>query len=159
MRTKLLHILRNLFWAGIIGFIPIQYGLADDYMKGLAKERISVKALLPQMPSKTIIHQEYSYPKETPLLEAYLIEIPVGQATSIHSHQVPLLAYILSGQLETNYGSKGVKISKEGDIFVEAMEWCHFGKTIGSSPVRILAIYLNSQDSKQAKSSECKALQ
>jgi quercetin dioxygenase-like cupin family protein len=132
---------------------------ADDYMRGLSKDRISVQSLLPLMPSKTIIGQDYAYPKATPLLESYLIEIPPGQKTAIHLHQVPLLAYVLSGKLETNYGSRGTKVSVAGDLFVEAIEWCHFGQTVGSQPVRILAIYLNSVGSDQKKSVDCSAMQ
>lgn len=159
MKLKLQGILRNAFFIIVIGITPIANGYADDYVRGLSKERISVQALLPQMPSKTIINQDYQYPKETPLLEAYLIEIPAGQSTSIHLHQVPLLAYIVSGQLQTNYGSKGIKTSAAGDIFIEAIDWCHFGKAMGSSPVRLLAVYLNGIESKQQKSMDCKALQ
>lgn len=132
---------------------------ADDYMRGLSKDRISVQSLLPLMPSKTIIGQDYAYPKATPLLESYLIEIPPGQKTAMHLHQVPLLAYVLSGKLETNYGSRGTKVSVAGDLFVEAIEWCHFGQTVGSQPVRILAIYLNSVGSDQKKSVDCSAMQ
>jgi quercetin dioxygenase-like cupin family protein len=132
---------------------------ADDYMRGLSNDRISVQSLLPLMPSKTIIGQDYAYPKGTPLLESYLIEIPPGQKTAIHLHQVPLLAYVLSGKLETNYGSRGTKVSVAGDLFVEAIEWCHFGQTVGSQPVRILAIYLNSVGSAQKKSVDCSAMQ
>jgi quercetin dioxygenase-like cupin family protein len=132
---------------------------ADDYMRGLSKDRISVQSLLPLMPSKTIIGQDYAYPNATPLLESYLIEIPPGQKTAMHLHQVPLLAYVLSGKLETNYGSRGTKVSVAGDLFVEAIEWCHFGQTVGSQPVRILAIYLNSVGSDQKKSVDCPAMQ
>lgn len=132
---------------------------ADDYAQGLAKDRISVKTLLPQMPSKTIIGQDYPYPNGTPLIESYLIEIPPGQKTGIHLHQVPLLAYIISGRLETNYGTKGSKVSAAGDVFIEAIEWCHFGKALGTEPVQILAIYLNSVGGTQKKSVDCAALQ
>lgn len=159
MKSKLKRILSRIWSVIIVGLVPMESGLADDYAKGLVKERISVRAVLPQMPSKTIINQEYRYPQNPPLLEAYIIEIPAGQSTSIHLHQVPLLAYVLSGELETNYGSKGIKTIRAGDMFVEAIEWCHFGKAAGSSPVRLLAMYLNELDSKRQKSIECKALQ
>jgi quercetin dioxygenase-like cupin family protein len=152
-----------------LGLVPLFLGVAglhaesalaaDDYALGLAKDRISVKTLLPLMPSKTIIGQDYPYPNGTPLIESYLIELPPGQKTGIHLHQVPLLAYIISGRLETNYGSRGSKVSTAGDVFVEAIEWCHFGQTIGTEPVRILAIYLNSVGSSQKKSVDCAALQ
>jgi quercetin dioxygenase-like cupin family protein len=143
----------------VAGFQAESALAADDYALGLAKDRISVKTLLPQMPSKTIIGQDYSYPNGTPLIESYLIELPPGQKTGIHLHQVPLLAYIISGRLETHYGSRGSKVSAAGDVFVEAIEWCHFGQTIGAEPVRILAIYLNSVGSPQKKSVDCTALQ
>lgn len=132
---------------------------ADDYALGLAKGRISVQTLLPSMPSKTIIGQDYEYPKNAPLIESYLIEIPPGQKTGVHLHQVPLLAYIISGRLETNYGSKGTKVSSKGDVFIEAIEWCHFGRTLGTDPVRILAVYLNSEGSTQKKSVDCSVMQ
>ena len=140
---------------GLVGLYSAPSFAADDYVLGLAKERISVKTLLPLMPSKTIIGQDYEYPKGSPLIESYLIEIPPGQKTGIHLHQVPLLAYIISGRLETNYGSKGSKVSLAGDVFVEAIEWCHFGQTLGTEPVKILAIYLNSVGSSLKKSIDC----
>jgi quercetin dioxygenase-like cupin family protein len=151
-----------------LGLLPLLLGLAglhsepalaaDDYALGLAKDRISVKTILPLMPEKTIIGQDYTYPNGSPLIETYLIELPPGQKTGIHLHEVPLLAYIISGRLETNYGSKGSKVSTAGDIFIEAIEWCHFGQTLGTEPVRILAIYLNSAGSTQKKSVDCTAL-
>ena len=151
-----------------LGLLPLLLGFAglysesalakDDYALGLAKDRISVKTILPLMPEKTIIGQDYTYPNGSPLIETYLIELPPGQKTGIHLHQVPLLAYIISGRLETNYGSKGSKVSTAGDMFVEAIEWCHFGQTLGTEPVKILAIYLNSVDGAQKKSVDCAAL-
>lgn len=152
-----------------LGLAPLLLGLAglhsgsalaaDDYALGLAKDRISVKTLLPLMPSKTIIGQDYAYPKGSPLIESYLIEVPSGQKTGIHLHQVPLLAYIILGRLETNYGSKGSKISSTGDVFIEAIDWCHFGQALETEPVKILAIYLNAVGSVQKKSVDCAALQ
>lgn len=142
----------------LVGLHSVPAHAADDYVLGLAKDQISVKALTLRMPSKTIIGQDYAYPNGSPLIESYLIELPPGQKTGIHLHQVPLLAYILSGQLETNYGSKGSKVSVAGDVFIEAMEWCHFGRTLGTEPVRILAVYLNSAGSASKKSVDCAAL-
>jgi hypothetical protein len=99
---------------GVAGLHAESALAADDYAQGLVKDRISVKTLLPQMPSKTIIGQDYPYPNGKPLIESYLIELPPGQKTGIHLHQVPLLAYIISGRLETNYGSRGSKVSTAG---------------------------------------------
>ena len=166
VRAKLVRTTKHRFYKkgllALLGLVSPFFApavAADDYMRGLSKDRISVQSLLPLMPSKTIIGQDYAYPKATPLLESYLIEIPPGQKTAMHLHQVPLLAYVLSGKLETNYGSRGTKVSVAGDLFVEAIEWCHFGQTVGSQPVRILAIYLNSVGSDQKKSVDCSAMQ
>jgi hypothetical protein len=83
----------------LTGLYSRPFFAADNYAPSLTKDRISVKKLLPLMPSKTIIGQDYEYPKGSPLIESYLIEIPLGQKTGIHLHQVPLLAYIISGRL------------------------------------------------------------
>jgi len=157
MLKKVMLALASLLFS-LAGLYSAPSFAADDYALGLAKDRISVRALLPLMPSKTIIGQDYEYPKGSPLIESYLIEIPSGQKTGIHLHQVPLLAYIISGRLETNYGSKGSKVSSAGDVFIEAIEWCHFGQTLGTEPVRILDVYLNAVGSNQKKSVDCAAL-
>jgi quercetin dioxygenase-like cupin family protein len=153
-KAKLSLVLGRLL-LGLTGLYAAAPFAADDYALGLAKDQISVKTLLPLMPSKTIIGQDYEYPKGAPLIESYVIEIPPGQKTGIHLHQVPLLAYIISGRIETNYGSKGSKVSSAGDVFIEAMEWCHFGQALGTEPVKILAIYLNSVGSSLKKSIDC----
>lgn len=143
--------------ASLLGFTA---AVAQDSAARIAREEsIIAKAILMEQPSKTIIGQDYQYLPGTPLIAPFLIEIPAGQKTSIHYHQVPFLAYILSGQIETDYGSKGKKVTSAGGLFVEAINWCHFGRALGSEPVRILAIYLDQSQASLARSVDCQDLQ
>lgn len=92
--------------------------------------------------TKTIVGQDFKFPSGAPLVKAYIIELPVGKATSLHSHSVPLIAYVVSGTLEVDYGSKGKKTLTAGNGFIEAMNWCHVGRAIGDQPVKLIGIYL-----------------
>ena len=99
--------------------------------------------------SATDVGQEYRYPSGEPVLLAYRIVVKSGQKTSWHKHSVPLFAYIMSGALEIDYGSKGIKKFKKGMGFVEAIDWCHQGLGVGDEDAVILGLYLaeNSPDS------------
>lgn len=111
---------------------------------------------IPLMQSpKTTLGQDFKYPAGRPLIKPYMIDIPVGMQTSLHKHYVPLFVYVVSGGLEVDYGSKGKKIYKPGASFVEAIDWCHFGKAAGKTPVRILGVYLGQETPDQIKPDTC----
>lgn len=104
---------------------------------------------------KTTLGQDFKYPAGKPLIKAFNIEIPVGKQTSLHKHLIPLFVYVVSGDLEVDYGSKGKKIYKAGTSFVEAIDWCHFGKVAGKAPVKIIGVYLGEQVPDQIKPDNC----
>jgi len=104
---------------------------------------------------KTILGQEFKYPAGQPLVKAFNIYIPVGKQTSLHKHAIPLFIYVVSGDLEVDYGSKGKKIFKSGTSYIEAIEWCHVGKVAGKTPVKIIGIYLGEQNPDQIKPETC----
>lgn len=110
---------------------------------------------IPMDSAKTIIGQDFRYPSGTPQIQAFEIEIPPGQQTTLHRHAIPLFAYIASGDLELDYGSKGKKIMRSGTSFVEAINWCHFGKPLGNQSVRIIAVYLGQNNPDLAISEDC----
>lgn len=110
---------------------------------------------IPMESAKTIIGQDFRYPSGTPQIQAFEIEIPPGQQTTLHRHAIPLFAYIASGDLELDYGSKGKKIVRSGTSFVEAINWCHFGKPLGNQSVRIIAVYLGQKNPDLAISEDC----
>ena len=110
---------------------------------------------IPMESVKTIIGQDFRYPSGAPQIQAFEIEIPPGQQTTLHRHAIPLFAYIASGDLELDYGSKGKKIVRSGTSFVEAINWCHFGKPLGNQSVRIIAVYLGQKNPDLAISEDC----
>jgi len=107
---------------------------------------------------KTILGQDFKYPAGQPLIKAFDILIPAGKQTSIHKHAIPLFIYVVSGDLEVDYGSKGKKIFKPGTSYIEAIEWCHVGKVAGKNPVKIIGIYLGEQNPDQIKPESCAKL-
>lgn len=104
---------------------------------------------------KTTLGQDFKYPAGQPLIEAFNIEIPVGKQTDLHKHLVPLYVYIVSGDLEVDYGSKGKKIYKPGTSYVEAIDWCHIGKAAGKTPAKVIGIYLGEKTPDQIKPVAC----
>ncbi len=110
---------------------------------------------IPMESANTIIGQDFRYPSGSPQIQAFEIEIPPGQQTTLHRHAIPLFAYIASGDLELDYGSKGKRIVRAGSSFVEAINWCHFGKPLGNQSVRIIAVYLGQKNPDLAISEDC----
>jgi len=109
--------------------------------------------------NKTIIGQEFKFPSGSPLINSFYIEIAPGKKTDIHQHLVPLYVYVVSGELEVDYGSKGKKVIPAGSSYMEAMNWCHYGKSAGKGPVTLIAAYLGQEKPDQIKPETCAKLQ
>ena len=83
-----------------------------------------------------------SYPDGPVNITSAMVTIPPGGTTGWHSHEVPLFAHILEGELTVDYGEKGTKTYRAGDSVLEAMNWPHNGTNTGSVPMRLIAIYM-----------------
>ncbi len=94
-----------------------------------------------------VLGEPLTYPAGPLNITAATVTIPSGGETGWHSHHVPLFAYILEGELTVDYASKGIRIYKAGDSVLEAMNWPHNGRNLGSVPVRLLAVYMGGGDS------------
>jgi quercetin dioxygenase-like cupin family protein len=91
----------------------------------------------------TVTGEPIRYPTgASPHVTAVEITIQPGQQTGWHTHPVPLVAYILEGELTVDYGAKGKRTYRKGDTFVEAMNEAHNGHNAGHEPVRLLAVIL-----------------
>ena len=121
---------------GLVLGAPVQ---AD---KVLATKGVTAQAIDMGDPSKTVIGQALAYPRGKPVMKAYRITIPPGTATSLHLHGVNIFAYMLSGTLEVDYGSKGKKRYGPGQGFMEAVGWCHKGRAVGDAPAVLVGLYL-----------------
>lgn len=93
--------------------------------------------------NETIIDQTIAaYPTGTPKVTAAIVTVPPGNETGWHTHEVPLFAYIMEGELVVDYGEKGKKTYKTGDSLLEAMNWPHNGINTSDAPVKIMAVYM-----------------
>lgn len=98
---------------------------------------------------KTILGEEVIYPTTGPAhVTASIVTIMPNAETVLHQHGTPLFAYLLEGDLTVDYGDKGKRTFKPGDAFMEAMAATHRGMNLGTTPVRILAVYLGAAGSR-----------
>lgn len=153
MRVK--KILAVLGFALALGLTGTQ-SLALTHIDGTAPyEDIEATEIAISQSPKTILGQDFKYPAGQPLIKAFMIDIPAGKQTSLHKHAVPLFVYVVSGELEVDYGSKGKKTFKSGSAYVEAIDWCHVGKNSGKLPVKIIGTYLGQEKPDQIKPESC----
>jgi len=86
------------------------------------------------------------YPDGPANVTSAIVTIPPGGETGAHTHEVPLFAYILEGELTVDYGEKGKKTYRAGDSVLEAQNWPHNGVNTGTVPMKLLAVYMGGGD-------------
>ncbi len=113
----------------------------------LAEESATYKNLLTPLleTGRTTIGQDFAYPAGNPKVTAAIVVIGPGKETGWHAHAVPLFVYVLQGEVSVDYGSKGAKVYKAGDSFLEAMNWPHNATNKTDKPVNILAVYIGAE--------------
>ena len=142
-----------LFVIALAGPAP---ALALDYQAGSDPyQDIRAVPIPVELPSKTVLGQDFKFPAGVPLVKAFNITIEPGKKTALHKHAIPLLAYIVSGKLGVDYGSRGERSFSPGEAYIEAIEWCHIGYAIGDEPVEVLGFYLGQQNPDQIKPEPC----
>ena len=98
--------------------------------------------------NKTAVGEEIAWPATGKAnVNAMLVTIAPGEKTELHRHGVPLFVYVLDGELEVDYEGVGRKEYKPGTSFLEAMGVTHTGINTGTTPVRILAVYMGAEGS------------
>ena len=105
--------------------------------------------------SATILGQKYQLPKGSPAIYAYDIVIKPGQKTNWHQHLVPLYAYIKSGTLTVDYGSKGKRTFEKGESYIEAIDWCHQGLNLADDDLLVFGLYIAQMNPDQVKPVPC----
>ena len=118
-------------------------------------EGISATPIPIENRSATVLGQSYQFPEGVPALYAYNIVIKPGQKTGWHKHAVPLYAYILSGSLTVDYGSKGSRVFEKGMSYIEAIDWCHRGYVSGDEEAVIFGMYMAQVDPNEVKPIPC----
>lgn len=97
---------------------------------------------------ETVVGEKIQYPTTgAPKITVAVVTVAPGSPAAFHRHPVPLVAYILEGELTVDYGEKGVKIFRQGDAVVEAMSLPHRGMNLGGGVVKLLAVYIGADGS------------
>lgn len=114
----------------------------------LADTATSNGAAKPSAPQSTVLLQTTThangapiiYPTGKPQVTVRVTEIPPGVDTGVHNHPIPLITYILAGELTIREVTGAAYVYKKGDAFVESAEF-HHGVNEGKELVRLLAVY------------------
>jgi quercetin dioxygenase-like cupin family protein len=97
---------------------------------------------------KTVVGEDIRYPTTgAPKITVAVVTVAPGAPAAFHRHPVPLVAYILAGELSVDYGTKGIKTFRQGEALVEAMDISHRGMNLGSEVVKLLAVYIGAEGS------------
>lgn len=130
---------------GFLSTLAVAFTIA---LSQAAEESDKYQSLLtPLLETGTdIVNQAIVYPPGTPKVTSAIVVIPPGEETGWHTHEVPLYVHVLEGTVTVDYGGKGTKTYEAGETFMEAMNWPHNGMNNASVPVRILVVYMGSED-------------
>lgn len=104
--------------------------------------------------NQTATGEPLVYPAGKSRVNVSVVTVPPGGETGWHIHPVPLVAYILEGELTVDYGASGKRTYRKGDALLEAMGTAHNGRNTGTVPVQILAVYLGAESLPNAAASE-----
>ena len=106
-------------------------------------------------PGETVLGQRYDYPRGRPLISSHLVEIDPGQSTDWHYHSIPVVVYVVTGDIRIDYGPEGTRTFHQGDSYIEAINTCHSATALGTQPTRVYAVFLSRQRGDQTQPSEC----
>jgi quercetin dioxygenase-like cupin family protein len=90
--------------------------------------------------------EKISYPKaDSPEVTIVTVEIPPRGETGWHAHPVPVLGYVLSGELVVEFEDGKQNRFKDGDAIIEVVNALHNGKNPGNAPVKLVVFYLGAE--------------
>lgn len=103
-------------------------------------------AMMLDRQTTTVLEQPVAYPKgKAAQISSTIVELQPGQATGWHKHNVPMYTYVLDGTLTVEYDAGVTKEYPAGTAFMEATKVFHNGVNKGSSPVRVLMVFLGAE--------------
>lgn len=106
--------------------------------------------------TKTVIGQPISYPTESAAkVTAAIVTMQPGQSTGWHKHDVPLVGYMLEGEITVDYGPEhGKKVYGKGATLAEAIVEPHNGTATSSDPASILVVFVGAEGIKNTEKSD-----
>ena len=91
--------------------------------------------------------QAIAYPAGgTPEVTAFLAELAPGDETGWHSHPVPLLGYLLQGELTVVQTTGETRTVRVGEVSLESVGLIHNGKNTGAVPCKMIVFVVGQKD-------------
>lgn len=81
-----------------------------------------------------------------PEVTAFLVEMAPGEVTVWHRHPVPLLGYLLSGELTVHQVTGEKRVIRAGEVSLESVGVVHQGRNEGSVPLKMIVFVLGLKD-------------
>jgi quercetin dioxygenase-like cupin family protein len=78
---------------------------------------------------------------DRPEVTALIVEIPPGGETGWHLHNVPVYAYMITGELVVEMGDGKSYGFKKGDAIFEVRATSHNGRNIGKKWAKMIVFY------------------
>ena len=93
------------------------------------------------------VGQPIEYPcNGTPEVTAFIAELAPGEKTVWHQHPVPLLGYILEGELTVRQADGETRVVRAGEISLESVGRVHQGSNEGSVPCKMVVFVVGLKD-------------
>ncbi|MDQ8699478.1 cupin domain-containing protein [Hyphomicrobium sp. LHD-15] len=116
----------------------------------IGKETVAREPPSPAAPllrtGTTVVGEPVVYPTGAPAqVTAAVVSLAPGEETGWHTHGMPVVGYMIEGELTVDYGEKGQRVYRAGEALMEAIAVAHNGRNTGSGPVRILAVFIGAE--------------
>ena len=91
--------------------------------------------------------QPIAYPRDgTPEVTALLVEMAPGETTGWHQHPVPLLGYLLAGELTVYQATGEKRVVRAGEVSLESVNVIHNGVNEGNVPCKMIVFVAGLKD-------------
>jgi quercetin dioxygenase-like cupin family protein len=121
-------------FSGFFGFLAGQWAAAREP---------TIKTVQLLSTGTTATGAPITYPAGRPAaVSAVILTLQPGDQTGWHQHNVPGFGYMLEGQVTVDYQGFDSRTYRSGDALIEAVGVGHNGVNTGSSPARILAVFM-----------------
>jgi len=104
-------------------------------------QAVGVKSSVILQASATPSGRPLEYPLFRNQLSALFVEIAPGGQVGRHMHPVPVMVYILEGELTVEADGQQPRTYKAGQASLEEVNTWHNGLNRGSGPLRFLAVF------------------
>ncbi len=93
--------------------------------------------------STNAVGQAIEYLREgTPEVTAFIAELAPGESTPWHQHPVPLLGYVLCGELTVRQVDGEKRVVRTGEVSLESVGRVHQGSNEGSVPLKMIVFVI-----------------